>query len=378
MSQVKKISILLLCILWMGWVPQPIQATDTPFPAVTAPYAFVQNQETGRILYAKNAQTPVPMASTTKIMTAIIIAQNCSLSETVTVSAQAAGTTGSTMHLAKGEQITVRALLYGLLLVSGNDAAVALAEHLTGSVEDFCILMNAKGDELGLTNTHFTSPHGLDHPDHYTTAADLGKIAQTFTQDPLLSDICNTKLITIEGHTMTNTNPLLGISPYVSGIKTGYTGNAGYCLVLRAEYQGASYIIVLLGCPTSKDRKRDAYRITNYVVEQYRLYDLYPKGSVVGSVRVLDGKMSEVDAVLPKKIQCLLKAEEHNKVKGIFTPLKDTVQAPLYHDQIVGTFQLYVGTECIHEGPVNPFMTVEKKRFWDAVLEVLTAWVYLF
>ncbi|MBR5281107.1 MAG: D-alanyl-D-alanine carboxypeptidase [Clostridia bacterium] len=378
MNQVKKIWIFLLCTVWMSTQIQPVLATSDPFPTVSAPYAFVQNQETGRILYQKNAQTPVPMASTTKIMTAILVSENCSLSEIVTVSAQAAETTGSTMHLAKGEQITVRALLYGLLLVSGNDAAVALAEHISGSVEDFCVLMNAKSAALELTNTHFTSPHGLDHPDHYTTAADLGKMAQLFSKDPLLSDICNTKLITIEGHTMTNTNPLLGVSPYVYGIKTGYTGNAGYCLVLRAEHQGASYIIVLLGCPTSKDRRRDAFNATNYVVEQYRLYDLYPKGYVVGSLDIGAGKMVKTDAVLPNKIQCVLQAEERNQVKSIFTPIQGPVQAPLRHDQTIGIFRLYVGSECIYEGDVNPFMNVDRRSFLDAILEVLTAWVYLF
>ena len=378
MDKFKKIGTFFLFILCLWIHPQPSAASDNFFPTVTAPYVFVQNQETGRILYEKNAQTPVPMASTTKIMTAIIISQNCSLTETVTVSKNAATTTGSSMHLSTGEKLSVRALLYGLLLVSGNDAAVALAEHLCGSTEDFCILMNNKATELGLINTHFTSPHGLDHEDHYTTAEDLAQIARVFTQDPLLSDICNTKLITIEGHTMTNTNPLLGVSPYVRGMKTGYTGNAGYCLVLLAEHQGASYIVVLLGCPSSKDRKRDAFSVTNYLAENYRLYDLYPKGHVVGSLTVADGKISEIDAILPKKIQCLLMPNERNKIKVIFTPEKLPAQAPLSHDQKVGTFRIFIDNTCVYEGPATPFRNVERKGFWDAFLEVLTAWIYLF
>lgn len=379
MEKFKKTFLLLLCILPLfRAAPYTVQATNNTFPTISAPYAFVQNVETGRILYEKAASTPVPMASTTKIMTAILISENCSLNETVTVSGNAAGTIGSSMHLVSGEKITVRALLYGLMLVSGNDAAVALAEHASGSVEAFCTQMNAKAEELALTNTHFTSPHGLDGEGHYTTAADLGRIARAFTQDPLLTDICNTKQISIEGHTLTNTNPLLGVSPYVSGIKTGYTGKAGYCLVLRAQYNGASYIIVLLGCPSSKDRKRDAFAVTNYVVEQYRLYDLYPKGHVVGRLAISDGKIAEMDAVLPKKIQCLLKSEERNQIRAHFTPGKISFEAPLSHNENAGTFQLFLGTELLYEGPVTPLMTVEKKGFWDHFLDILTAWIYLF
>ncbi|MBP3391619.1 MAG: D-alanyl-D-alanine carboxypeptidase [Clostridia bacterium] len=375
----KRTGTLLLCIFFF-WAAEPhtSKAAEINVPTLNAPYAFVQNLETGRVLYEKSASVKVPMASTTKIMTAMIVSRHCSLTETVTVSAAAAGTSGSSMHLTAGEKISVRALLYGLMLVSGNDAAVALAEHTSGSTEAFCRLMNEKAAELNCTNTHFTSPHGLDDEDHYTTAEDLGRIARAYTQDPLLSDICNTKLITIEGHTLTNTNPLLGVSPHVSGMKTGYTGNAGYCLVVKAQHGGASYIIVLLGCPTSKARRRDAFSMTNYVVEQYRLYQLYPKGHVVGTVQIQAGKMDEMDAVLSQNVQCLLKPEERDQIREDFIPMKTSFSAPLSHQVPVGTFRLFIGEELLLETPVVPFKTVTKKNFWHHFLDVLTAWIYLF
>lgn len=380
MSAVKRILASSLCILliFLSEPPKAYAASNPAPPSVTARYALIQNQETGRILYDKAAKIPTPMASTTKMMTAIVVTETCILSDKTTVSREASQIQGSTMHLAQGEEISVRALLYGLLLCSGNDAAIALAQHASGSVEAFCKKMNDKAALLGLSDTHFTSPHGLDDTNHYTTAYDLAQIARAFMEIPLLADICATKTITIEGHTLTNTNPLLGINPYVSGIKTGYTDGAGYCLVLNVKKADASYIIVLLNCPSSKERKEDAQKLTEFVTQHYALYGILPKGHIAATLPVRKGETETVDAVLPKRVQLVLTQWERENIKFIFTPAQAPLTAPVSGGSTLGDFQIYAGNTCVYQGSAVAFKPVDSKGFWGILLEIVTAWIYLF
>ena len=168
-------------------------------PELNAGYVYVMDTETGRCLYEKNGFTKTPMASTTKIMTAIIVLEKGNLNEVVTVSRAAAATDGSEMHLKAEEEISVNDLLFGLLIKSGNDAAVALAEHIGGSVKGFCDMMNEKAKELGALDTNFTSPHGLDEEGHYTTARDLAIIAAYAMKNDLFRQIVSTKSATVNG-----------------------------------------------------------------------------------------------------------------------------------------------------------------------------------
>ncbi len=377
MFKLKRLSILVLFI-WIlsSTVTIPCKASD--YVPLTAQYAFAQSTATGRILYNKSAQTKVPMASTTKMMTAIIVIENCVLSDIVTVSKEASQITGSTMHLAQGETISVRALLYGLLLVSGNDAAVALAEHTAGSVENFCGKMNEKTQELDISNTHFTSPHGLDDNEHYTTAQDLAQIGKAFMKDPILTQICSTKQISIEGHHLTNTNPLLGIHNHVNGIKTGYTGNAGYCLVISAQNKYDAYIIVLLGCPSAKDRKRDAKKLTDHITMNYELYEILPRGSIVDTLPILDGNEKYVDIILPEKVTLTLTQEERQKLRFSFTPDTQLLNAPVSGGSVCGKFAVYTQDTCLYEGPGIALKSVSEKGFWAHFLEVVTRLIYLF
>lgn len=380
MHLIKRTGLLILCglCLLMPCKRKVHAQNAVSAPSVTAQNVLIQNRETGRVLYEKAAYTPVPMASTTKMMTAIIIAESCTLSDTVTVSRTASAIHGSTMHLAHGEQISVRALLYGLLLCSGNDAAIALAEFASGSVEDFCTQMNRKAALLGATNTHFTSPHGLDHEEHYTTAYDLAQIAEAFMQIPILTQICATKQITIEGHNLTNTNPLLGTDPHVTGIKTGYTGNAGYCLVVSAKGNGASFIIVLLNCPTSDARKQDAQKLTDYAVSQYTLYDICPRGYIAATLSVKKGQDETVDAVLPGRVRLALTEEEYGKIQFEFIPSSSQLQAPIQGGSVLGTFQILLEDECLYQCDAVAFRQVAHTSFWGNFLKIITELAYLF
>ncbi len=241
---------------------------------------------THTILYGKNEKNKVKMASTTKIMTAIIVLENTSLDKTVEVSKKAASTGGSRLGLKVGDKITIHDLLYGLLLRSGNDAAVCLAESVAGNISDFANLMNAKATSLGLSNTHFESPHGLDSPNHYTTAYELALLTDYALKNQTFLAIVGTKnyTITINGSpkTLTNTNELLGNLEGVYGVKTGFTNGANRCLVTACKRGNMDIICVVLGADTKNFRTKDSIKLIEYT---FKTYEYFPvKDSVSQSL----------------------------------------------------------------------------------------------
>lgn len=230
------------------------------------------------ILYGKNEKNKVKMASTTKIMTAIVVLENSPLDKTVEASKKAAGTGGSRLGLKTGDKITIRDLLYGLLLCSGNDAAVCLAESIAGSVPEFANLMNAKAQELGLSNTHFESPHGLDSPEHYTTAYELSLLSDYALENSTFLTMVGTKnyTVTINGYpkTLSNTNELLGNLDGVYGIKTGFTNGANRCLVTACKRGNMDIICVVLGADTKNFRTKDSIKLIEYSFKTFEYFNI--------------------------------------------------------------------------------------------------------
>ena len=224
-------------------------------PQVSASAALLYDVDAGEMLYSLRADEPLPPASTAKLMTALLSFERAGLEDVVTVSAIAAGTEGSRMELSQGEQLTVKQLLYGLLLPSGNDAAVALAEHISGDTAKFVALMNERAQSLGLTGTRFANPHGYDDPLMVSTASDLLRLTQAALRYPVFREIIATSDAEIAGHSLRNTNELLGILPGADGVKTGTTDRAGECLVASISRHGHRLIAVLLG---SSERYIDA------------------------------------------------------------------------------------------------------------------------
>ena len=202
--------------------------------------------DSGRVLYEHNADAKMLIASTTKILTALVAIEEGELSDTVTVSRAAAWTEGSSMYLKEGEELTLETLLYGLLLCSGNDAAVAIAEHIAGSEAGFARLMNEKAEELGMTGSSFANPNGLDDELHYSTARDMARLACAAVENETLVRIASTKSVTIGGRTMSNHNKLLNLVEGCIGLKTGYTQAAGRTLVSCAERAGQRLVAVTL------------------------------------------------------------------------------------------------------------------------------------
>ena len=214
--------------------------------STSATSAILMDADSGRVLYQQNADKQMLIASTTKIMTALVAIREGTLSDTVTVKREAALTEGSSMYLKEGEQLTLETLLYGLMLCSGNDAAVAVADHVGGSQEGFAQLMNETAQELGMTNTSFANPNGLDHEKHYSTARDMAVLACAAMKNETLVRVETMRTITIGGRTMTNHNKLLSYMDGCIGLKTGYTKAAGRTLVSCAEKNGQRLIAVTL------------------------------------------------------------------------------------------------------------------------------------
>ena len=221
--------------------PVPVRAVDT-----SATAAILVDETGGRVLYEKNADEKLRIASTTKIMTALVAIRDGNLSDVVTVSRRAASVEGSSMYLQSGEKLTLEALLYGLLLPSGNDAATAIAEHVAGSEAAFVERMNETAKALGMTNSSFANPHGLDAEGHYSTARDMAKLGNAAMELPVFRRIASTRTITIGKRTLKNHNKLLDMVEGCVGLKTGYTSRAGRTLVTCVERDGRRLIAVTL------------------------------------------------------------------------------------------------------------------------------------
>ena len=235
-------------------------------PAISAGAAAVMHVETGTMVFEKNADTPMLIASTTKIMTALVVLEHCGLAEPVEILPDYTAVEGSSMYLHPGETYTVEELLYGMMLASGNDAATALACHTAGSIEAFAQLMNDKAAELGLENTAFRNPHGLDADGHHSTARDLAVLACYAMQNEQFRTIVSTNSITIGTQTYTNHNRLLRTYPGALGVKTGYTEAAGRILVSCAQRDNTQFVCVTISDPNDWD---DHTRLLDWAFDEY-------------------------------------------------------------------------------------------------------------
>ncbi len=251
---------------WSLTPPQVTMLVETEkWPALTARSAILEDVDSGEVLLSKAPHERLAPASLTKLMTAAVVLEKANLQQVVTVPG-AALVGGSSMGLRPGEQITVRDLLYGMLIPSGNDAATALAIAVGGNVQNFARMMNRKAESLGMRNSHFVNPHGMDAPNHYSSAADMLLLAHYLYENyPLFRQIVSTRSIVISGHTLRNRNELLGAYPGVNGIKTGTTPAAGECLLVSAVYGGHQVLAVVMG-------SRDRYGEMRALLDHYRKY----------------------------------------------------------------------------------------------------------
>lgn len=255
-----------------------VSSNSTKEPVINSKNIIVLDRKTLTPLYEKNSYKQVAMASTTKILTCIIALEHCSKSDIVTVSKKAASVSGSTLGLKTNMKISINDLLYGLMLRSGNDCAIAIAEHISGSIEEFSELMNSKAFELGLFDSNFVTPHGLDNENHFTTAYDLALLTNYALKNSDFKKIVSTKnqIISFNGspREISNTNELLGNLDGVYGVKTGFTFEAGRCLVSACSRNGLDIIVVVLGADTKSIRTKDSKTLINYIFDNYKYIEV--------------------------------------------------------------------------------------------------------
>ena len=348
-------------------------------PKINSKIAVAYDRTSGKVIWGKDENKKTAMASTTKIMTAIVAIENSNLNDVVEISQKAAGTGGSSLKIKKNDKITMSDLLYGLMLVSGNDAAVAIAEHVAGSVPEFVNLMNEKAKSLGLQTTHFVTPHGLDDPEHYTTAYELAKIADYALKNDTFSKIVGTKCytITINGYpkTLTNTNELLGVLNGVKGVKTGFTNNAGRCLVTCVNRNGFEIITVVLQADTKKMRTADSISLIEYVYKNYEPINLK---------KVVDEKFYNWCNINKNSIE-INKCKRNNlelyisNLKNEVIPIKkidlDNIEidishvqyldAPVQENTIIGTVKVICNGEVLDVLEIKNKYQVEKRNITD-------------
>ena len=329
------------------------------------------------MIIGKNEDVKSAMASTTKIMTTIVILEKADLNEKVTVSAKAGGTGGSRLGLKRGDKASVRDLLYGLMLRSGNDAAVALAEHVGGSVKGFAELMNEKAIELGLTNTHFVTPHGLDDANHYTTALELAKLTDYAMNNETFAKIVGTKSTTIyinnQSRQINNTNELLGVLNGVVGVKTGFTNNAGRCLVTETKRNNIDIITIVLGADTKKDRTKDSVNLIEYTFSKYKMYNLeeqiikeFNKWKNINEKRILiiNGKTSNPKLALGAIEKATIPICDNDKIEYSINALTE-VEAPVEQWNVMGTLTVKLNGEILENIDIVNVNEVQKRDWKD-------------
>lgn len=267
---------------------------------VSAQRAVLLDAESGRVLYGKRESEPGLIASTTKIMTALVVCNRCNVLDRVEIPKEAVGIEGSSMYLKAGEILTVQELLYGLMLHSGNDAAAALAIYCAGTVEGFVELMNDEAQRLGLENTHFANPHGLDAEDHYSSTLDLAKLTAEAMRDPIFAQTVGTKSVQIGDRSLTNHNKLLWRYEGAEGVKTGYTKAAGRILVSSAVRNGRRLIAVTMNAP---DDWNDHVRMMDEGFSRFTVRTLCRAGETMIRLPILTGQFADLlaaeDAAYP-------------------------------------------------------------------------------
>ncbi|MEG2454659.1 MAG: D-alanyl-D-alanine carboxypeptidase family protein [Oscillospiraceae bacterium] len=305
--------------------------------STSAGSAILMDADSGRILYAQNEREQRPIASITKLMTALVVCERMAdLEAEVTISSEAAAPRGSSMYLVPGEQVTVRALLYGLLLSSGNDAAVALAIYCAGDAGRFTAWMNARASELSMADTHFDNPNGLDSPTHYSTAYDMALLAGACLHNETVAEMVATKSIVLGERTLVNHNKLLWRYPDCVGMKTGYTDLAGRTLISSACRNGQTLVAVTLRDPNDWE---DHKLLLDYGFENFPEFQLTRTAKIAYRVKVAGSLVPAVMVATDKELRYPVGTEEQVSAKVTLPPL---VRAPVAMGETLGTLSFYL------------------------------------
>ncbi|MDA5106942.1 D-alanyl-D-alanine carboxypeptidase [Brevibacillus sp. LEMMJ03] len=363
--------------------PMAVAANEKPAPdqkemnfAPRATSAILMEADTGTVLFEKNAHEKLPPASITKVMTLLLIMEaldrgEIKLTDKVRTSERAASMGGSQIFLQPGEEMTVDDMIKGIAIASGNDASVAMAEHLGGTEEAFVARMNERAKQLGMKNTHFVNSNGLPAPDHYSSAMDIAIMSRELLKHELITKYTGTYQDYLRKDSdnpfwLVNTNRLVRFYEGVDGLKTGYTSEAKYCLTATAKRNNMRVIAVVMGEPDTKTRNAEVSTLFTYAFTHFQVQPVYKKGEVVQPITVDKGKHPQVNVITPQAVSLLMKRGESPDHFTREVVLNPTVYAPVSKDQIVG--HIFIRTK---EGKevsridLYPEQSIEKAGMWE-------------
>lgn len=352
-------------------------------PKVNAISAVVVDGDTGRILWGKNENKPMAMASTTKIMTALVALENSDITKETTVSKNATLASPVKMHLSVGEKMTIEQLLYAMMLQSYNDSAVAVAEAVSGSVEKFCAMMNEKAKEIGCNDTVFETPNGLDKGNHHSTAEDMSKIGVYALKNQKLMEIMNTRNYTFKSskttYSFVNKDRLLSEYEGAIGMKTGFTGKAGHCFVGAANRENITLVSVVLASgwgTVGKSRKWiDTKALLNYGFNNYKKYSIID-GSEKMNVPIDKAEKEIVELKYDDSVDLLLSENEKANLK-IENELPQNVTAPINYGDSVGVGKIYTGNTLLKTVKIISAENIEKIGVEYNIKKLINQWLKL-
>ena len=355
----------------MAFTVNIIAYGEVHFSAVEARACILIERKSGRVLYEMNADELLPMASTTKIMTALLTLERCDLSEIVTASKNASAMPGTSIYLGEGEQLTVYQMLQGLLLRSGNDCAVALAEHMSGSVKEFAYLMNERAKALD-ARAHFVNPEGLDIAGHLTSARGLALIANEAMDFPLFRTLVQTERETLPWannryeRVLSNKNKLLKSYSGATGVKTGFTKKAGRCLVFSAEREGMELLGVLLNCANWFDA---AAKLMDEAFDRYHMETVMQANEIIKQIPIPNGMKNKMDIIAQQSMS--IPVAEGERISVVIKS-EEQLTAPLGMGQVVGCVEGLIDGEWIQSRPLVTREAVTERTWRNALMKIIS------
>lgn len=377
MLYLKQLTIILFSLFSLNVIAagRPVPAP----PTIGAQNYYLIDYHSGRILAEKNPDVRIAPASLTKLMTAFVVFSelskgNIKLDEEVTISERAWRTGGSRMFIEVGKRVSVDLLLKGMIIQSGNDASVALAEHVAGGEDTFAQFMNQYASELGMVNTHFMNATGLPHKEHYSSARDIAILTRNLIQRfPDYYSLYSQKSFTYNKITQQNRNKLLWRDPTVDGVKTGYTASAGYCLVSSAEREGMRLVSVVLGAKSTKARTSQSQALLNYGFRFYETRRIYAGMDPRIQPRIWQGAKENITLGIADDLFITIPRGEYSNLNAS-TNLPETIMAPINKGTALGTVTIKLGEEVLAERPLIAIETVAEGSLWQIMVDKVKMW----
>jgi D-alanyl-D-alanine carboxypeptidase (penicillin-binding protein 5/6) len=373
-----------LFLLFMMAFTSASAAVVTPKPAapnIAAKAHVLVDFHSGRVLAEENADERLPPASITKLMTSYVVshelhAGNIHLDDEVLISEKAWRMTGSRSFLKVNTKVTVEALLRGMIVQSGNDAAVALAEHIAGSEEVFAQMMNQYAQQLGMSNTHYMNATGLPDPEHYTTARDIATLSAALIRDfPEHYEWYSEKEFTYNNITQHNRNKLLWRDSSVDGLKTGHTQEAGYCLATSAKRGDMRLISVVLGTRSENARAQETQKLLNYGFRFFETHQLYKANTSITNSKVWKGAQDNVELGLSKELAVTVPRGQYDQLKAS-TTIQQPVIAPVAAGAQLGEVEIRLGDDVVAKRPLVALTAVEEGSWWRRLIDEILLWIW--